>query len=87
MPKDFALGAEYIDSQKGTPVGFKFTGVLAYFFVLREIEQSLMLFASVGVDFSKEVVTLLVPASKTDWVALSRERSWGVCMQSQFHVS
>ena len=80
MLKDFAVGAEKIDSQKGTPFGVQFAGVLAYFFVLREIGQSLMLFTSVGVDLVKEVVTLQLPASKTDWVALSCERSWGcVC--------
>ena len=76
--KDFTVGADMVDSQKGIPAGFKFAGVLAYFFVLREIEQSLMLYTSVSVDVIKEVVTLQLPASKTDWVALSCERSWGV---------
>ena len=78
--EDFTVGADMVDTQKGIPVGFKFAGVLAYFFVLREMEQSLMLYTSVSVDVVKEVVTLQLPASKTDWVALSCERSWGcVC--------
>ena len=63
------------------PAGFHFTIIIASFFVLREIELSTMIRGSVKLDKVALTVTINLPASKTDWMALSCQRSWGcVCL-------
>ena len=47
---DFTRGAYAVAGRKDVPVGFQFTAVLAFFFLLREIELSTMLDSSVAVD-------------------------------------
>ena len=65
------------------PLGFHYTGVVADFFVLREIESSLMLFSSVSVDVWKQVVKVLLPVSKTDRPRCARLRAiMGLRLQS-----
>ena len=62
------------------PLGMHHTVVVGFFFMLREIELSLMLYNSVDLDLINLVVRTLLPASKTDPQALSRSRFWGcVC--------
>ena len=51
--------------------------ILGSFFLLREIEASLALAASVIVDRTTLRVTWNLPASKTDPKALGKTRSWG----------
>eukprot|EP00959_Pyramimonas_sp_CCMP1952_P409675 8585839-Pyramimonas_sp.AAC.1 len=54
--------------------------IVASFFLLREIEASLMLNSAVTIDMDTETVRIRLPVSKTDPQALSCTRSWGcVC--------
>ena len=61
----------------GGPLNFRGYFVIACFFVLREIEASLMLARSVCLDAVTRTVTISLPVSKTDPQALSCTRSWG----------
>ena len=62
------------------PLDFTAYVVVASFFVLREIEASLMVCGSVVVDRVLEKITVELPVSKTDPGALACKRSWGcVC--------
>ena len=80
--EEFVAGAAAIENHFRVTVGFKYTSVLGFFFMLREIELSLMLYRSVTTDTVRKKVTILLPASKTDFEALSCSRSWGcVCHQ------
>ena len=75
---DAALGDEPLVPHG--PVGFLNYCVVASFFLLREIEASLMLASSVSFDRVALQVTVLLPVSKTDPRALACKRSWGcVC--------
>ena len=66
------------------PIGFYRTSVVACFFMLRDIELSTMLYSSVALDISHHTVTIHLPATKTDPMALSCERSWGcVCLDGE----
>ena len=47
-----------------TPFGLHRTAVIAYFFMLREIELSLMLLESVTLEIEAKLVKILLPASK-----------------------
>ena len=77
----FTFAAKQLEAvDKTVPVGFYRTGVVGYFFMLREIELSLMLWASVTIEEGPKIVRILLPASKTDPTALSCIRYWGcVC--------
>ena len=59
------------------PYNFGNFGVVASFFLLREIEVSLLLAKNVTINSEKELVTILLAASKTDPTALSCSRTWG----------
>jgi len=69
----------YEDKLLGENVPAKFNNylVVSSFFLLREIEGSLLLAKSVTFDHHKELVTLMLAASKTDPTALSCSRTWG----------
>ena len=61
-------------------VGFVNGSIIAYFFVLREIELSTMVASSVTFDHTAMEVSILLPATKVDPMALSCTRTWGcVC--------
>ena len=63
------------------PFGLQRMGVVAYFFMLREIEASTMLYTSVDINVNTMVISILLSASKTDPCALSVTRRWGcVCL-------
>lgn len=51
--------------------------IIGTFFMLREIEASLLLAANVRTDDATQQVTLRLPSSKTDPSASNTERSWG----------
>ena len=77
-----ASGSEFADHMyagdaPGAPANFQNYLVVASFFLLREIEASLMVARSVTFDTKKRVVTIFLPVSKTDPTALSCTRSWG----------
>ena len=77
---DFADAATKLANDERLPVGFANTGVLSYFFCLRELELSTMVATSVSLDTSKQIVSILLPSTKVDVMALSCTRSWGcVC--------
>ena len=59
------------------PLGVVNLCVLACFFLLREVEVSLLLFKSVTMDMAAETVSLHFPATKADPKALGCARSWG----------
>jgi len=66
--------------QDGPPLGFINFVVIGCFFIMREIEISLMLARSVRLDKERKLVHIFLPASKTDPAALTTTRSWGcVC--------
>lgn len=48
-----------------------------FFFMLREIEISLALWRSITVDAAKHTVTWVLAASKCDFRALGKSRTWG----------
>ena len=50
---------------------------LRAFFMLREVEASLLLAANARTDNVNQVVTIRLPCTKTDPAAASVERSWG----------
>ena len=78
--QDMVKGAELIADKPNTPVGLNNTIVILYFFVMREIELGTTMAASATTDPEKEVVRILLPATKTDPMALTCVRSWGcVC--------
>ena len=54
--------------------GMQRIGVVAYFFMLREIEVSTMLFASVDINVVTMVISIPLSASKADPCALSVTR-------------
>ena len=66
-----------IEAHFETPVGFVHAGVLAYFYMLREIELSTPIYSSVFFCMIKLQVTIRLSASKTDPEALSVARTWG----------
>ena len=75
-----ALGLGKDQLTQDGPIDFTAYIVVAAFFVLREIEASLMLCSSVVFDNVELKVTIELPTSKTDPGALSCFRSWGcVC--------
>ena len=77
---DFTRGADALRDDPSITVGLCFTCVIAFFFMLRELELSTMLLKSVTICAVKLTVTILLPASKTDPEALSCSRTWGcVC--------
>ena len=51
--------------------------VVASFFMLREIESSLLLVRNVIIDLVRATVNIRLSASKTDPEALSVSRTWG----------
>ena len=58
----------------------RYTVVVAYFFMLRVLELGTMLYGSAHINDGRLVVTILLPATKIDVMALSCSRSWGcVC--------
>ena len=84
-PLDFDRILEYQKDRKvnleplvaGGPVGAHNLIVIGTFFMLREIEASLLLFMNVRLEDATRTVTLKLPCSKTDPAAASVERSWG----------
>ena len=68
------------------PIGMRYTVVVSFFFMLRELEMGTMLFSSVDVDTVRKVVTILLPATKMDALALSCRRSW-VCVCAWMHLT
>jgi len=64
------------------PLGTPNVVVICAFFLLREIEYSLLLVRCVMIDYVTHIVSILLPASKTDPGAHSTTRSWGcVCKE------
>ena len=51
--------------------------VIGCFFILREVELSLMLFSSVSSNMKDRLITIWLPATKTDPRALTCQLSWG----------
>ena len=79
----FVVAARTVASDSVVPVGFAYCTVIAYFFCLREIELSTMLKTSVYCNNVLLTVTIKLPATKTDPMALSCERTWGcICEDS-----
>ena len=75
---ELGLGTEQL-TQDG-PIDFASYVILAAFFVLREIEASLMLCSSVTLNKEQMKVTIELPTCKTDPGALACSRTWGcVC--------
>ena len=63
-----------------TPHGFINMIIVADFWVLREVEASLILRKSVKIDMGDRTVEILLPACKTDPSATTCRRKWGcVC--------
>ena len=58
------------------PIGAWNLVVLGVYFILREIEISLSLAASITLDLASKVVVWLLPSSKTDSAALTTTREW-----------
>ena len=68
----------------GEPIGFLDMFVFATFFLLREVEVSLMLATSITFDNVLRTVTVWLPSSKTDPRAVSCKRRWGcVCEEGR----
>ena len=81
---DFTTGAVQIEAHFDTPVGVVYSVVVAYFFMMREIELSTLLSSSVTLCMVRRLVTIWLPASKTDPEALSVTRTWGcVCPEGE----
>ena len=55
---DFTQGAYKVAGRPRVPVGLHFTAVIAFFFVLRDIELSTMLLTSVTIDTTAQVVSI-----------------------------
>ena len=51
--------------------------IIAVYFLLRELEASLTLAKNVFLDVRRKIVSILLPGSKTDVMALTCTRSWG----------
>ena len=76
--------AEEFPERAGAPVGFLDMFILASFFLLREVEASLMIASSVFLDMLAMTVSIWLPTSKTDPRALTCRRRWGcVCGQGR----
>ena len=67
---------------EGGPLGPHNLVVIGTFFMLREIEASLLLAANVKMNRDDFSVTLRLPSSKTDPSAASVERTWGCLCRS-----
>ena len=79
----FVVGAKLLIDADPTklPFNFHLTGVVAAFFMLREIELSTMLNINVKIKEEEEMVWIFLPVSKNDPMALGCWRSWGcVCV-------
>ena len=74
---EFTQGAYTMAGRPRVPVGLHFMAVVAFSFVLREIELSTTLLSSVVIDSTALVVSILLPATKADPGARSCARSWG----------
>lgn len=61
----------------GGPIGAHNLVVVGTFFMLREIEASLLLFSNVAFNEPAAIVAIKLPCGKTDPAAASVERSWG----------
>ena len=82
-----AEGAHHQDPPvPGAPLGFANLAVISCFFMLREIEATLMLVSSVTLNMAEATVTILLPITKTDWRALGCVRTWG-CVCASFSAS
>ena len=67
---------------KGGPLGLRSLLVCGCFWMLRELELSCALVCHVSVDLANLTVCWRLPSSKTDVMALGKERSWGcVCTE------
>jgi len=66
---------------ENVPTNFNNYLVVSSFLLLREIEGSLLLAKSVTFDHHKELVTLMLAASKTDPTALSCLSTWGCVLR------
>ena len=67
---------------KGGPLGIRSLLVCGSFWMLRELEASCALVSHVTVDHTNMTVCWRLPASKTDVMALGKDRRWG-CMCSE----
>ena len=76
-PEKFVMAAARIKNKKGMPIGFENTSAIDNFFASRELELSTMLNQPVRVDRIDQIVTIALPVSKTDPMALGRVRSSG----------
>lgn len=75
-----ALGLGTGQLTQDGPIDFISYVVVAAFFVLREIEASLMLCSSVAINDDEQKITIELPTCKTDPGALACSRTWGcVC--------
>ena len=76
-----ALKFEDDPEENDEPIGWINMAVICSFFVLREVEGSLMMATSVEVNADRKTVTILLLVGKTDTKALGCERTWGcVCV-------
>ena len=79
--KEIPVGSAYtnaVDDIHSTlePIGTKNAVVVCSFFLLREIQASLILGRCISFDDAAQTVSITLPASKTDLVALSVTRTW-----------
>ena len=70
----------------GFPLNFEAYVVCACFFILREIECSLILVKSLTIDLINLKITILLPVSKTDPEAVSCSRSWSCVCGDRVHA-
>ena len=88
MPVPQAFVAARTTSESPTdPVGTANMVACASFYILREIEVSLLLHRCVTLDLHREQVSLLLPASKTDPAAHSTTRTWGCVCEGDLTIA
>ena len=81
------LTMDEVPSDPEAPVGFVNQAAVSDFFVLREVESSLMLRSSVRIDYEAMVVHIWLPACKTDPRATTCTRAWGcVCVDASVPI-
>ena len=76
----FVSGAGKTCGRRSGSFGLARTGVVAYFFMIRAIVLSTMLYYNFDLDPGAKMISILLPATKTDPLGPSCSRSWGcVC--------
>ena len=77
------MAATRVKDVKGMPIGFENTSAIGNFFALRELELSTKYNKSVRVIRVEQLVSVALPVSKTDPMALGCVRTWGCTCDGQ----